>query len=429
MKEIRMKLTSKTYTEYLAILREELIPAEGCTEPIAVAYAAAKARDVLAEPVQRCTLIVSGPIIKNVKSVVVPHTGGQKGLKIAIAAGLLGGDANAVLQVLSKVTSEQQAALQGFIEEHTIEIIPAVNDIPFYIDLRLEGASHHARILIQDAHTNILLLQRDEETVWSQTQMVSHGHLTDRSCLNVADILTFANTVRMNDIQEVIGRLISFNSAISNEGLEEHWGAEIGKTLLETYGEGVPIQARAAAAAGSDARMSGCELPVVIVSGSGNQGITCSMPVITYAKHLGSTREQLFRALTLAALVTVHQKTRIGPVSAFCGAVCAGVGAGCGVAYLQEADIVAINHTIVNALAICSGMVCDGAKPSCAAKISAAVDAGLLGYNMYMRNQQFRDGEGIVKDSVEHTIEAVCDMAHDGMRQTDKRILEIMLKN
>lgn len=424
-----MELTNAAYAAYLAILREELIPAEGCTEPIAVAYAAAKCRDLLSEPVESCTLVVSGPIIKNVKSVVVPHTGGQKGLKIAVAAGILGGDAGAALQALANVTDEQQAAARAFVSTHAIDIAPADNDIPFYIDLRLTGKTHNARVLIRDAHTNIVLLERDGEPVFQQEQAVFHGHITDRGCLNVADILTFAQTVRMEDIEAPVARLIAYNRAISDEGLSAHWGAEIGKTLLAVYGEGIPVRARAMAAAGSDARMSGCELPVVIVSGSGNQGLTCSLPVIAYAESLKASREQLFRALTLSALITVHQKTQIGPVSAFCGAVCAGVGAGCGVAYLHGGDLRAINHTIVNALAICSGMVCDGAKPSCAAKIAAAVDAGLLGYHMYMRNQQFRRGEGIVKSDVERTIEAVCDMAHNGMRQTDKRILEIMLRD
>ena len=422
-----MDATSKRDSDYLAILHEELVPAEGCTEPIAVAYAAATCRDLLAEPVESCRLVVSGPIIKNVKSVIIPHTGGQKGLQSAVAAGIVGGDAAASLQVLSGVTEVQQRMIPAFIDAHPIAVAPADNDVAFYIDLTLRGASHSARVVLRDGHTNIVRLERDGAVVSERESAAAQARHTDRGVLNVRDILDFANTVALDDVREAIGRLIAFNSAISREGLRGDWGAEIGRTLLESYGDGIPIRARAAAAAGSDARMSGCELPVVIVSGSGNQGITCSMPVVTYAEELKSPTEMLYRALVLSVLITVHQKSRIGPVSAFCGAVCAGVGAGCGIAYLQGADLDAINHTLVNALAICSGMVCDGAKPSCAAKISAAVDAGLLGYGMYCRNQQFRRGEGIVKRDVEHTIEAVCDMAHNGMKQTDKRILEIML--
>ena len=423
-----MERTDPHYQEDLSILHEELIPAEGCTEPIAVAYAAAKARALLAEPVARCRLLVSGPIIKNVKSVVIPHTDGQKGLKAAVAAGILGGDADAGLEVLSHVGVTEQREIPAFLDAHEIDIRAAENDIPFYIDLTLFGESHSARVVIQDAHTNITRLERDGAVLSASSGAFGGTSRTDRGVLNVRDILDFAETVDIADVQPVIGRMVALNSAISEEGLRGEWGAQIGKTLLACCGEDVYMRARAAAAAGSDARMSGCELPVVIASGSGNQGITCSMPVVTYARHLGSSEERLTRALVLSALVTVHQKTRIGPVSAFCGAVCAGVGAGCGVAFLQGADLSAINHTIVNAIAICSGMVCDGAKPSCAAKISVAVDAGLLGYGMYCRNQQFRRGEGIVKRDVEHTIEAVCDMAHNGMKQTDKRILEIMLE-
>jgi L-cysteine desulfidase len=424
-----MDIFSDKYRGYLAILNEELIPAMGCTEPITLAYAAAKCRDLLNEPVQSCVLKVSGPIIKNVKSVVVPHTGGQKGIKVAIAAGIIGGNANAVLEVLSTVNNGLPQDIQQYFENHDIIIKPADNDLPFYIDITEYGAGHNARVVLQDNHTNIILLERDGKTIWQKPKNdVKGGYQTDHSILNVAEILDFTNTVRMEDIKDLVARQISYNSAIAHEGLSGHWGAEIGRTLLEDYGDDLHIRARAAAAAGSDARMSGCELPVIIISGSGNQGITASLPVIEYARELGCNSEMLYRALVLSTLITVHQKTGIGPVSAFCGAVCAGVGAGCGIAYLQGADLATINHTIVNALAICSGMICDGAKPSCAAKISAAVDAGIMGYALYQNHQQFRKGEGIVKNDVEGTIHAVGEIAHEGMRETDKKILEIMLQ-
>lgn len=424
-----METACQKYNGYLNILREELIPAMGCTEPIALAYAAAKCRDLLNESVQSCSLKVSGPIIKNVKSVVVPHTGGQKGLQIAIAAGIVGGKADALLEVISDIHEEQQQAIQDFLRDHPIEIKKAENDFPFYIDITECGPAHNARVVLQDAHTNIILMQLDGKTIWSKEEDVAGGYQTDHCILNVADIVDFANTVKMEDIQEIIQRQISYNCAISREGLNGHWGAEIGRTLVESFGDNLQVRARAVAAAGADARMSGCEMPVIIVSGSGNQGMTASLPVIEYAKELGCSMEQLYRALVLSTLLTVHQKTNIGPVSAFCGAVCAGVGAGCGIAFLQGADLDAINHTVVNALAICSGMICDGAKPSCAAKISSAVDAGIMGYTMYKNNRQFRKGEGIVKSDVERTIQAVGNIAFDGMRQTDRKVLEIMLQD
>jgi len=422
------KLSCK-YSDYVAILKEELIPAEGCTEPIAIAYAAAKCRKLLGEQARSCCLCVSGSIIKNVKSVVVPHTGGEKGLEIAMAAGVVGGNPDAALEVLSGIADSQLDVIKTFAQEADIKIVTADNELPFYIDITLRGQMHTARVVIKDAHTNIVLMQLDGQTVWEQTVKCADGHKTDRSVLNTEGILDFANSVDIGDVCELIKRMIDFNSAISIEGLKGGWGGEIGKTLLVSCGSDLHTLAKAAAAAGSDARMSGCELPVVIVSGSGNQGITASLPVLEYAKALHSDEEKLYRSLVLSALITIHIKSGIGPVSAFCGAVCAGVGAGCGVAYLNGADLRAINHTIVNGLAICSGMVCDGAKPSCAAKVSMAVEAGLLGYSIYVQRKQFRNGEGIVKSNVERTIAAVSDMARNGMRQTDKKILEIMLDN
>ena len=422
---------SKTphYASYVQILKEELIPAMGCTEPIAVALAAAKAREALGLTPERCRVEVSGNIIKNVKAVTVPNTGGMKGLEGSAAAGIAAGRADLDLEVLSQVTDEGRAAIRKCLEECAITVVPAGGDRVFYIKITVEAQGHSACCEIVDFHTNIVLLQRDDQVLFQAAASEdSEGSQTDRSVLNVEEIIQFADCLDTADVAEVLRRQIACNSAISEEGLKGGWGAEVGKTLRAAHGDSVAVRAKAAAAAGSDARMSGCEMPVIIVSGSGNQGMTASLPVIEYARDMGVSEDQLLRALAVSNLITIHQKTGIGRLSAFCGATSAGCGAACGVAYLRGGRYDVIAHTIVNTLAICSGMVCDGAKPSCAAKIAAAVDAGLLGYQMYAGGgHQFVNGEGILKENVEATIASVGRLARQGMRQTDQEILDIMV--
>ena len=418
------------YAEYLDILKEELIPAMGCTEPIAVALAAAKAREALDLTPERCRIEVSGNIIKNVKAVTVPNTGGMKGLEGAAAAGIAAGRADLNLEVLSQVTDEGRAAIKQCLGSCAMEVVPAGGDRVFYIKITVEAQGHSACCEIVDFHTNIVLIQKDGQNLFQAATASDGGDAqqTDRSVLSVEEILQFADCLDPADVKEVLGRQIAYNTAISEEGLKGGWGAQVGKTLRAFYGDSVAVRAQAAAAAGSDARMSGCELPVIIVSGSGNQGITASMPVIEYARDMGASEEQLLRALAVSNLITIHQKTGIGRLSAFCGATSAGCGAACGVAYLQGGGYDVISHTIMNALGVCSGMVCDGAKPSCAAKIAAAVEAGLLAWRMYAEGgNQFTDGEGIIKDGVEATIESVGRLAREGMRQTDREILDIMV--
>ena len=426
-----MNQTAKTphYASYLKILEEELIPAMGCTEPIAVALAAAKAREALALTPERCRVEVSGNIIKNVKAVTVPNTGGMKGLEGSAAAGIAAGRADLELEVLSQVTDEGRAAIRQCLETCSFEVVPAGGDRVFYIKITVEAQGHSACCEIVDFHTNVVLLQRDGQTLFQSASASDGGsQQTDRSILSVEEILQFADCLDIADVKEILGRQAACNTAISNEGLKGGWGAQVGKTLRAVHGDSVAVRAKAAAAAGSDARMSGCELPVIIVSGSGNQGITASMPVIEYARDMGAGEDQLLRALAVSNLITIHQKTGIGRLSAFCGATSAGCGAACGIAYLKGGRYDVISHTIVNALAICSGMVCDGAKPSCAAKIAAAVDAGLLGYEMYVNGEnQFSAGEGILQEGVEATIASVGRLARQGMRQTDREILDIMV--
>ena len=417
------------YDSYVEILKEELIPAMGCTEPIAIALAAAKARDALGRIPERCQAEVSGNIIKNVKAVTVPNTGGLKGIEASVAAGAVAGRADLELEVLSQVTPQEIEAMREFLETREIKVIPATGDRVFYIKVTVWAEGHSACCEIVDYHTNIILIQRDEEVLFhAEPTEGGKPEQTDRSVLNVEEIVRFADCLDVADVEEVLSRQIAYNSAISAEGMTGKWGAAIGKTLRNLYGDDVAVRAKAAAAAGSDARMSGCEMPVVIVSGSGNQGMTTSLPVIEYARDMKATDEELYRALAVANLVTIHQKTGIGRLSAFCGAVSAGCGAAAGIAYLRGGRFDIIAHTIANTLAICSGMICDGAKPSCAAKIASAVDAGLMGYHMYLNGgHQFVGGEGIIQKGVENTIVNVGRLARQGMRRTDEEILDIMV--
>lgn len=417
------------YDCYVQILKEELIPAMGCTEPIAIALAAAKARELLGAMPLACHVEVSGNIIKNVKAVTVPNTGGLKGIEAATAAGVVAGKADLDLEVLSQVTSEEIAGMAAFLKACDMTVEPALGDRVFYIRVTVSGGGHSASCEIMDFHTNVTCLCKDGEVLFqAEVSDSPKSDQSDRSVLTVEEIIEFANCVEISDVSEMILRQVAYNTAISNEGLKGGWGAEVGKTIRTVYGDDVAVRAKAAAAAGSDARMSGCEMPVVIVSGSGNQGMTTSLPVIEYARDMDATEEQLIRALVVADLVTIHQKTSIGRLSAFCGAVSAGCGAAAGIAYLKGGDYEVVAHTIVNTLGICSGMICDGAKPSCAAKIAAAVDAGIMGYNMYMHGKrQFLDGEGIIKKGVENTIVNVGRLAREGMRRTDEEILHIMV--
>ena len=433
-----MDKQSRTYQAYVQILKEELIPAMGCTEPIAIAYAAAKARDVLGVMPDKVEIGVSSNIIKNVKSVIVPNTDGMKGIEAAAAAGIVGGQADKALEVIAAVTADQKAAMRTFLTQVPVTVKAIDNGFIFDIIVTLQQGSDSAVVRICQYHTNIVLIQRNSEVLLDHTAQETkqlcgdaapaESGLTDRALLNIADIFTFADTCEINDIRPLLETQIRYNTRISEEGLRGDYGANIGSTMLKFYGEDVRNRAIAKAAAGSDARMSGCELPVVINSGSGNQGITVSVPVIEYARELGASDETLCRALALSNLIAIHEKAGIGRLSAYCGAVSAGCAAGCGIAYLQGADLKAVSHTLVNALAIVSGIICDGAKASCAAKIASSVEAGILGYHIYKNGQQFRSVDGIVTKGVENTIRNVGLLGREGMRETDKEIVRIMLQ-
>ena len=424
-----MKRTDEKYQAYVKILEEELVPAMGCTEPIALAYAAAKARETLGCLPDKVEIGASGSIIKNVKSVIVPNTGHLKGIPAAAAAGIVAGDASRELEVIADVSEEETKAIAEYLKNTRITVEHIDQGITFDILVTVKKGDSYARVRIANYHTNIVLVEKDGKKLLDlPVEGEKEEGLTDRSLLDVEDIWDFVNTVEIADIRAVISRQIEYNTAIAREGLRGDYGANIGSVLLSAYGDDVKNRAKAMAAAGSDARMNGCELPVIINAGSGNQGMTCSLPVLEYAKELNSEEEQVYRALALSNLVAIHQKTGIGRLSAYCGAVSAGAAAGAGIAYLCGGGYEEVIHTVVNALAIVSGIVCDGAKASCAAKIASAVDAGILGYHMYLNGQQFYAGDGIVTKGIEGTITNIGRLGKEGMRETNEEIIKMMIE-
>lgn len=417
------------YKAYIEILEKELVPAMGCTEPIAIAYAAALAKQTLEEDhIQKVAVYASGNIIKNVKSVTVPNTGGRKGIETAVAIGIVGGDASKHLEVLADVTQKDIEQMVQFLNDVEIHVYRANSDCTLDITIEIIGEHHTAKVKIVNEHENVVLIEKDACPILEKGYSAAQNYPDLYQTLNMRKIYDFATSVAIEDVKDILDRQITYNSAIAQEGLRNPYGASIASTLLSTYGDGVEVRARAMAAAGSDARMSGCDLPVIINSGSGNQGMTASLPVIEYAKEINAEPEKLYRALLISNLSTLYQKIFIGRLSAYCGVVSAGAGAGAGIAYLLGADFDDICHTIVNSLAITSGIICDGAKPSCAAKIAIAVDAGIMGYRMAKEGRSFGNGEGIVKESIEETIEGVGHLAREGMKECDDEIIKMMLE-
>ena len=423
-----MVLHDEQYEAYIQILKEELIPAFGCTEPIALAYAASIARQELGKNPSQVRAEVSGNIIKNVKSVIVPNTGGMNGIEAAVAAGIVAGKPEKQLEVIADIRQEQIQEISAFLEQTPIKVALADSEYIFDIGVILYHGEETVKVRIVGEHTNVVLIEHDGRKLLEKEIAADSiaSSMTDRSVLNIQDIVTFADIADIEDVKPILDRQIAYNMAIAEEGIRSNYGANIGKVLLHIYGEDVKTKARAYAAAGSDARMNGCSLPVIICSGSGNQGITASVPVIVYARELGIDQDRLYRALLVSNLATIHQKTGIGRLSAYCGAISAGCGSGAGIAYLMGDGYEVIAHTLVNSLAIVSGIICDGAKASCAAKISTAVDAGLMGYAMYKQGQQFFAGDGIVAKGIEANITNIGLLAKEGMRETDKEILTIM---
>lgn len=424
-------MDERTYKRYVKILREELVPALGCTEPIAIAFAAAKAREVLGKMPDHMEVFCSGNIIKNVKGVVVPNSGGMRGMDVAAVLGIVGGCADQELAVLESIKPEHIEQMKQLLNNNFCTCNLAVDVPNLYIRIRVWAGQEDAGVEIRDHHTNItriekngtVLLQKEEE------RQEDDQEKAEEACLTVKGIIEFADQVNIADVKDVLDRQISCNTAISEEGLRNCYGAAIGKTILESYPNDVKARAKAAAAAGSDARMNGCSMPVIINSGSGNQGMTVSLPVIEYAKELKVSEEELYRALIVSNLVAIHQKYYIGDLSAYCGVVCAATGSGAAITYMKKGTYQQISDTITNTIANIGGMVCDGAKASCAAKIASAVEAAILGHCMSMNQRCFQEGEGLVKENVEKTIESIGKVGREGMRETDLKILNIMLGN
>jgi len=422
-------LTKEVYRNYIMILKNELIEALGCTEPIAIAYASAKAKAVLGKRPERIEIGCSGNIVKNVKGVVVPNTGGLIGIAAAAIAGVVGGDPDKGLQVLETVKSEQHDEIRALLKNNYCEVYHLKGVENLYIEAKVFSEDESAEVYIEDSHINVVKVVKNGNILFMNKQGDHNdpGAVGDKSLLNIKDIIEFSETVDLAEVRELLQRQINANSAIAEEGIKNDYGVGVGKTLLKCYGDDVTVRARAKAAAGSDARMSGCSLPVVINSGSGNQGITVSIPVIEYAKELKVSDEKLFKALIISNLTSIHQKAQIGKLSAYCGAVSAAAGSGAGITYLNGGGYEEISKTIINTIANIGGMVCDGAKASCAAKISSAVGAAILGYQLSVQGKVFRNGEGLVKDGVEATIQSLGRLGKKGMEGTDIEIINIML--
>jgi len=426
-------LSKDIKSAYKNILFEELRPAMGCTEPIAISYASAILREALGCEPKSVRAGLSGNIIKNVKSVIVPATGGKHGIEAAIAAGIISARPDKRLEVLTVLGQDAGEKIDELLSRVLVTVCELKTECTFELDLYGEdGKGNNVTVRIIGAHTNVTEVTRNGEALTSEYRDVcsntSSGGFTDRAVLNVADIVEFAESEPLDVLKPLLMKQVEMNMTIAEEGLKNDYGASIGKLLL-AMGNETPRKARAYAAAGSDARMSGCELPVTIISGSGNQGITSSVPVVVYARDMGCSEELMLRALIVSDLVTIHQKTGIGCLSAYCGAISAGVGAGAGICFLHGGRFREIAHTLVNAVAILSGTICDGAKPSCAAKIAMAVEAGIMGFEMYRCGKQFLGGDGIITKGVENTIKNVGRLARDGMSGTDREIIRIMLGN
>ena len=426
-------MNRKIYNEYVTILESELVPALGCTEPIALAYAAAKAKEVLGKMPDHITMRCSGNIIKNVKGVKVPNSGGMKGVEAAAVLGITGEDPSQALEVLEHVTDREIDEAEKLLKAGFCDCVLKDDVANLYIEAYAvckKTEKSEALVVIEDEHTNITHIEKDGQVLFHKEKKEycqEREKTPDKSLLNLEDIITFANEVQITDVEKVLGRQIKYNTRIAEEGLRNPWGAQVGRVVLEEFGEDVKWRAVAKASAGSDARMSGCALPVIINSGSGNQGMTCSLPVIEFGKELKKSKEEIYRALCVSNLVALNQKKYIGSLSAYCGAVCAAAGAGAGITYLCGGTLEQIENTVVNTIADAGGIVCDGAKPSCAAKISTALQAAILSHKMAMRGLTFARGEGLVMDCPEDTIKAVGYVGRAGMKQTDVEILNLMI--
>ena len=424
-----MDRNSETYKTFCAILEEELVLAQGCTEPISVAFCAVRAREILGELPEKIRIQASGSIIKNVKSVIVPNTGRLKGLEASAAAGVIAGDSSKKLECIASATEEQTKQMKEFLDKCEITVEPLYDGATFDMILTLTKGDHTSRVRITHDHTNIVLEEKDGEVLLEKEfDKDDEQYETDRSVLSIQSIWDFITTFNIPDLKKLFDWQIGHNMSIAEEGLANDWGANIGSTILKHRGDkDVRFRAKAYAAAGSDARMNGCEMPVVCNSGSGNQGMTVSNPVVVYAMDMDAPDEKMYRALALSNLVAIHQKDGIGRLSAYCGAVSAAAGAGAGIAYLKTESYDAVIHALVTTLAVTSGMVCDGAKASCAAKIATSLDMALLSLDLYEDGNSFFAGDGLVTEDVEDFINNIARLGKEGMQDTNKNIIDMMV--
>ena len=431
-----MSLDNAKKEKYVQILKEELVPALGCTEPIAIAYTAANLRKIMGGIPDEILIESSGNIIKNAKSVIVPNTGGMKGMEASALIGLIGGNADKGLEVLADVTEEHVKLAHDYLAKSCTKL--KLMDTPASLHIRitgkLNGDTGIAELIHQ--HTNIVLLKKNDEIIFEKPFSLesSAGALTDRTCLNVKDILEFADTVPVDDVSPIIMRQVEYNMRVSEDGLKSSYGIETGKNILK-YNQkkgdnfSVKVQAEGEVAAASDARMCGCSYPVITNSGSGNQGLAVSVPVVVYARENKLSEEKLIRCLIVSNLLAIHQKTGIGRLSAYCGAVTAGAACAAAITYMKGGSYEQVCGTIANTLGVVSGILCDGAKQSCAAKIASALDSALFAHELAMDGDFFAGGDGVVKDDIEKTIAGIGVVAAQGMRKTDEVVLQVMLKD
>lgn len=415
------------YKQILELLNAELVPALGCTEPIAIAYAAAAARKALGQIPHTMEIACSGNIIKNAKSVVVPMTKNLRGIEAAGIAGMLGGSPEKKLEVLTTVTEEVLEMTRQYLAADFCRVTCLDTAEKLHIVVKVSADEDEVLVELMRTHTGICKVEKNGTILYEQQVDSTENQALDYSVLHVDSILKFAKEVNPDDVRALLKRQIDLNTNIAKAGLCQDFGANVGSTLLSMYGDDVKIRAKAMPAAGSDARMNGCELPVIINSGSGNQGLTASLPVIEFAKAMDVEEDILLRALCISNLIAIYQKSSIGRLSAYCGAVSAAAGAGAGIIYLYGGQEEEIAQTMVNTLANVSGIVCDGAKSSCAAKIASSVDAAIVAAMMTLNHQGFQPGEGIVKPTIQETMDGIVTLAKEGMKETDEVILKIML--
>ncbi|HIS46686.1 MAG TPA: serine dehydratase subunit alpha family protein [Candidatus Scybalocola faecigallinarum] len=421
-------MNREIYNGCLELLRKELVPAFGCTEPIAIAYASAVARDVLGALPERMIVSCSGNIIKNVKGVIVPATGGLKGIEAAAVVGAVGGDAKEKLEVLHKVVKEDCILAKDLIRQGICQVKLLDSDEKLHIIVEAFAGSDRVLVELKHHHTQIVCIEKNGEVLKKEDCLSGTAESDVPEFLDFQEIYEFAQCVKPEDVEEILDRQITYNTQIAEYGMTHAYGANVGATLVEEYGSSINVMARALPAAGSDARMGGCELPVVINSGSGNQGMTVSLPVVAYARELKVSKEKLYRALCISNLTAIYQKSQIGRLSAYCGAVSAGAGAGAGITYLMGGGVEEIESVVTNTLANVAGILCDGAKASCAAKIASSVEAALMAIQLTFRGKSFCAGDGIVKNDADVTVKEVGKIAREGMQETDHVILNVMVE-